>query len=82
MRAGIDCVAVTDHNSGESVDGLKIALAELSAQPHTDFRPLHLFPGVEISVNGGIHCLAVLDPGKTTADVNVLLGACDFRGTR
>jgi len=44
MRAGIDCVAVTDHNSGEWIDRLKAALAELAAEPCRGFRPLWLFP--------------------------------------
>ena len=50
MRAGIDCAAVTDHNSGEWVDRLKSELVKLEQQEHPDFRRLHLFPGVEISV--------------------------------
>jgi hypothetical protein len=82
MRAGVDCVAVTDHNSGEWVDCLIAALAKLQADVHPEFRPLHLFPGVEITANGGVHVLAILEPTKTGADVNHLLGAVRFRGTR
>jgi predicted ATP-dependent endonuclease of OLD family len=78
MRAGIDCVAVTDHNTGEWVDRLKSALDDLKT--HSEFRPLALFPGVEISANGGIHVLAVFDVSKSTKDVSALLGACGFRG--
>jgi hypothetical protein len=82
MRAGVDCVAVTDHNSGEWIDSLIAALAKLQADKHQDFRPLQLFPGVEITANGGVHILAILDPARTSADVNQLLGAVRFRGTR
>jgi hypothetical protein len=82
MRSGIDCVAVTDHNSGAWVDKLKAALAELESEKPDGFRPLWLFPGVEISVNGGIHLLAILDPSKTTSDVDTLLGAVRFGGTK
>ena len=82
MRAGVDCVAVTDHNSGEWIDCVVAALGKLQADEHPDFRPLHLFPGVEITANGGVHVLAILDPAKTRADVNQLLGAVRFRGTR
>jgi len=82
MRAEVDCVAVTDHNSGEWIDPLSEALAKLHGDKHSDFRPLHLFPGVEITANGGVHVLAILDPTKTGADVNQLLGAVRFRGTR
>ena len=80
MRAGVDCVAVTDHNSGEWIDKLQVALVELEQQPHSDFRPLHLFPGVEITANGGTHILAVLDVSGTSADIATLLGAVKYRG--
>lgn len=82
MRAGIDCVAITDHNSGVWIDQLKAALAELDSKKHEDFRPIHLFPGVEISVYGGVHLLAILDRGKTTSDVDSLLGAVGFTGVK
>ena len=82
MRAGIDCVAITDHNSGMWIDELERALQDLRKAAGDRFRPLHLFPGVEISVSGGIHLLAIFDPGTTTADIDSLLGAVGFMGTR
>ena len=82
MRAGIDCVAVTDHNSGEWIDSLKAALTELEAEHQDGFRPLSLFPGVEISVHGGIHVLALLEPASTTSDINTLLGKVGFSGSK
>ena len=82
MKAGIDCVAVTDHNSGAWVDRLKDALSKLESENHPDFRPIHLFPGVEFSVNGGIHLLAILGCEKTTSDIDSLLGAVGFTGTK
>ena len=82
MRAGIDCVAITDHNSGAWIDQLKSALAELESERPGSFRPIHLFPGVEISVNGGVHLLAILGRDKTTSDIDSLLGAAGFSGTK
>lgn len=82
MRAGIDCVAITDHNSGAWIDQLKSALEELKSEKPEGFRPIHLFPGVEISVNPGVHLLAILDPSKTTSDIDTLLGAVGFTGTK
>lgn len=82
MRAGIDCVAITDHNSGEWIDRLKQAVVDLNAENHADFRPVHLFPGAEISVNGGIHVLAILGCDKSTSDIDSLLGAVGFNGTK
>ena len=82
MRAGLDCVAVTDHNSGAWIDRLKEALQALERERHKDFRPLKLFPGVEITANGGVHVLAILNVGCESADVAALLGAVGYEGKR
>ena len=81
MRAEVDCVAVTDHNSGDWIDRLKTAIEELKADLPSDYRELFLFPGMEISVHGGIHLLAIFDPSKTSSDIDVLRGAVGYQGT-
>jgi hypothetical protein len=81
MRAGIDCVAITDHNSGAWVDRLKEALEELRREQPEGFRELYLFPGVEISVSGGVHVLALFNSHATTEKIAALLGAVGFTGT-
>ena len=78
MRAGVDCIAVTDHNTGAWIDLVKTALGELASEEPEGFRPLSVFPGVEISVNGGVHLLAILGCDKTTSDIDTLLGAVGF----
>lgn len=80
MKAGIDCVAITDHNSGAWIDKLKTEYAKMEKEKPSDFRPLHLFPGVEISVHGGIHVLAIFDKDKETSDIDSLLGAVGYNG--
>lgn len=87
MAAGIDCVAITDHNSGEWVDKLKASYADMKRQaddgsPPAGFRELHLFPGVEISVQGGFHLLAIFDPSATSQTISDLLAKVDYDGTR
>ncbi len=82
MRAGIDCVAITDHNTGAWIDKLRGALEELRTASHPDFREIHLFPGVEISVNGGVHVLAILDSERSSSDIDALLGAVEYDGTK
>lgn len=82
MRQKIDCVAVTDHNSGAWVDSLKQALHELEAEGHAEYRPLYLFPGVELTVQGNIHILAIFGPDKTTSDIDSLLGAVGYTATK
>ncbi len=86
MAAEIDCVAVTDHNSGAWIDDLKKAYAKMKAQaeagsPPEGFRELTIFPGVEISVSGGFHLLAIFDPDATTRTITDLLAAVRYRGT-
>jgi energy-coupling factor transporter ATP-binding protein EcfA2 len=80
MTAGIDCVAITDHNSGEWVDKLKTALVamEIAKPKPVGYRKLHLFPGVEISASGNIHILALFDPTAGTAEIQSLLGTIKF----
>lgn len=82
MRVGIDCVAITDHNSGVWIDPLKQALCELSAEGHPNYRPLSLFPGVEITVQGNIHILSIFPCDKSTSDIDSLLGAVKYRATK
>lgn len=81
MAAEIDCVAITDHNTGEWVDKLKTAYAEMKAAPPDGFRDLYLFPGVEISVHSGIHILAVFDPEASSTDISNLLAKVGYEGT-
>lgn len=82
MEAGIDCVAVTDHNSGAWIDRLKSVYASMESARKEGFRELHLFPGVELSVNGGFHLLALFDKTATTADIDTLLGKVNYDGTK
>lgn len=78
MNAGIDCVAVTDHNSGEWIDTLKATLTAMEVSRPAGYRKLYLFPGVEISASNNIHILAIFDPSAGTSDIQTLLGTIRF----
>jgi histidinol phosphatase-like PHP family hydrolase len=82
MQAGFDCVAITDHNSGQWIDPLKAELAAMAEQKPTGYRPLILFPGVEISVHGGIHVLALFEPEAGSEKIISLLSKCEFDGSQ
>ena len=82
MQKGIDCVAITDHNSSEWIDVLKLELAEMKESQPEGYRPLVLFPGVEISVHNGVHILAIFGPDKHKSDIDSLLGAIEYSGTK
>ena len=78
IAKGIECVAVTDHNSGDWIDGLKDAAESLRSEGHSIF----VFPGVEITANSNIHVLGIFDPLVTSADISAVIGASKFRGTK
>ncbi|MDO6582051.1 PHP-associated domain-containing protein [Photobacterium sp. 2_MG-2023] len=78
IAKGVECVAVTDHNSGDWIDGLKDAAESLRAEGHSIF----VFPGVEITANSNIHILGIFDPRATSADISAVIGASKFRGTK
>lgn len=82
MAAEIDCVAITDHNSGVWIDKLKEAYAKMKENQPKGFRELHLFPGVEISVQSGFHLLAIFDISTVTSDIDTLLGSVKYIGDK
>ena len=81
MEAEVDCVAVTDHNTSEWIDPLKDTYGRLERERPTGFRPLCLFPGVELSVNGGFHLLVIFDRAATGGQVRDLLARVEYPGT-
>lgn len=58
VEKGIECVAVTDHNTASWVDRLQAEAAVM----RNEGKIIHVFPGVEITANGNIHILAIFDP--------------------
>ena len=82
MKAEIDCVAITDHNSGDWIDSLKSAYLEKKEANEANFREIYLFPGVEISVNGGIHILAIFDVNANRDKINDILTLTGYDGTK
>lgn len=81
MEKEIDCVAITDHNSGEWIDKLKEEYTQMKKEATIGFREVVIFPGVEITVHGNIHLLAILDPSKTSRDISNLLSRCEYQGS-
>ena len=81
MGSGLDCVVVTDHNSGKWIDVLKAKNEELRDRDTKPgwYRELAIFPGVEITVansSSRVHLLAVFDPSCDSQKVTGVLGAC------
>jgi PHP family Zn ribbon phosphoesterase len=66
--AGLDAIAITDHNGGEVIDELR-TLARGSG--------VTLLPGTEISTRGG-HCLAIFDVDTPVDVIRDLMLAIDL----
>lgn len=64
IKVGMKAIAITDHNSGDAVDGIKTAAKD---------KGLIVFPGVEINIQPGVHVLALFPEDKTSSNVNDLL---------
>ena len=82
MEEKIDCVAITDHNSGDWIDLLKQTLKELEKNKPGWYQPLYLFPGVEISTYDDVHLLAIFGCDTSTSDIDHLLGAVGYSGKK
>ena len=75
MEKEIDCVAITDHNSGGWIDDLKKVLKDIESKDPDWYKPLYLFPGVEIGASDGVHILAIFGEDKDESHIDQLLGA-------
>ena len=64
IEAGMKAIAITDHNSAEWVDLVKEAAVGTG---------LTVFPGVEITVQPGVHVLAIFPEDYSSANVTDLL---------
>ena len=78
MDEGIDCVAITDHNSSGWIDDLKQVLKDLESNPPDWYKPLYLFPGVEIGASDGVHILAIFGKDTDESHIDRLLGAVGY----
>ena len=64
--AGIDAIAVTDHNTAEAISLIQDAVSEVDAAPV-------VFPGVELTANDGCHLLVLMDPSRNQQHVDAVL---------
>lgn len=81
LDKGIQCIVVTDHNTGGWIDRLKAELAALKQEDAATWGAVTLFPGMELSCNGGVHLKVILDPAKGTSDIEAIRGRVGYSGT-
>lgn len=81
MEQELDAVVVADHNSGGWIDELKSAYAAMKQENASGFRELTIFPGFELSVNGGnrrFHLLGIFDPSTSRDGIHAVLAKCNI----
>jgi len=66
VQAGLDAIAITDHNTGDAIDEF-LAIDDL---------PIAVFPGVELTTSEGAHLLVLFDRTATSSTVANFLGRC------
>ena len=81
LDQGIQCIVVTDHNTGGWIDKLKAELATLQQQDAATWGGMTIFPGMELSCSGGVHLMVILDPVKGTSDIDAIRGSVGYTGT-
>lgn len=74
MRAGVDAIAITDHNTTSGIERMRDALGELRSAKPEGYRELALFPGVEITASDCTHLLAIFDTQTSLAEIDGVLG--------
>lgn len=63
----IEVIAITDHYRVHTADGLAKAARDAG---------IHVFPGFEAVTKDGVHILCLFEPGRTTRELERILGDC------
>ncbi|WP_146115319.1 TrlF family AAA-like ATPase [Microbacterium sp. MYb62] len=82
MRGGIDALVIADHNEHSGIDRARAELDAMREAGVDGFREIALLAGVELTVDGGFHLLAVFDVETESEVVNGLLHVSGYDGQR
>ncbi|PSV49735.1 anti-phage protein Ppl [Photobacterium indicum] len=83
MAQEIDCVVLSDHNTGRWLETAQVTLQQLkdrhNAGDLVGYRDLHIIPAVELTAAGNCHVLGLFDETATGETISHVVGSCGSR---
>lgn len=83
MAQEIDCVVLSDHNTGRWLDIARDALKNLKNRnilgELPNYRDIHIIPAVELTAAGNCHVLGLFDEASTSETISNVVGSCGLR---
>lgn len=83
MAQKIDCVVLSDHNTGCWLDTTRNALQQLKERnilgELPNYRDIHIIPAVELTAAGNCHVLGLFSEASKSETISHVVGSCDLR---
>ncbi|EOB3569173.1 TPA: anti-phage protein Ppl [Vibrio vulnificus] len=80
MSNEVDCVVLSDHNTGDGLDEMRAELEALKYEHESGadngYRDIVIMPAVELTAAGNVHVLAILHDDATSSTISELVGSC------
>ena len=81
MSKEVDAVIISDHNTAAKIESIRTELVQMKMEFETcgleGYRPITIFPGVELTATGNVHVLAVFEQTTAHIEIEQLIGACN-----
>ena len=81
MKHEIDCVVLSDHNTGAWIDEVRAALVGLKERSETgeltSYRDIHIIPAVELTAAGNCHVLGLFPESFKAENIARVVGSCE-----
>lgn len=80
MKNEVDCVVLSDHNTGAWIDKVTEELSRLrdghEKGESNGFRELHMIPAVELTAAGNCHVLGLFNEKTSSEKISQVVGSC------
>ncbi|WP_062569082.1 anti-phage protein Ppl [Pseudoalteromonas arabiensis] len=81
MAREVDAVIISDHNTASKIESIRNELSQMKSEFEQDgldgYRPITIFPGVELTATGNVHVLAIFEQNTTHIEIERLIGFCN-----